>query len=74
MVMGMTDLDTYLRRAETKSARQVAKEAGVTSPYVTDLRYGRRRPSLAVAEAIERATGGEVRVASWGRPSPEAAE
>jgi transcriptional regulator with XRE-family HTH domain len=64
-VLAMNMLDTYLRAPGAKSAREIARDAGVSSPYVTDLRYGRRRPSAAVAEAIEIATNRAVPAQSW---------
>jgi DNA-binding transcriptional regulator YdaS (Cro superfamily) len=60
----MNSLDTYLK-SRIKSARALAAEVGVSSPYITDLRYGRRRPSAEVASRIEAATGGKVAATSW---------
>jgi len=61
----MSTLDTYLK-SRIKSARALAAEVGVSSPYITDLRYGRRRPGGEVAARIEAATNGAVPAESWG--------
>jgi len=58
-------LDTYLRYTKTP-ALHIARAAGVSAPYICDLRYGRRKPSPAVAARIEDATGGAVPARGWG--------
>ena len=60
----MENLKAYLK---AHKATYLAQEAGITNSYLSDLKHGRRSPSLEVAFAIERATGGEVPVASWAR-------
>lgn len=46
-----------------------ARRLGISEGYLSDLVNGKRRPSLAVAAAIERATGGRVTATSWFDPS-----
>ena len=58
----MTKLDTYLK---TRTGREFARLIGVSEAYISDLRKAKRSPSLAIAFAIEDATGGEVPARSW---------
>jgi transcriptional regulator with XRE-family HTH domain len=46
-------------------AGDLARQIGVSEAYISDLRKGKRSPSLAVAFAIEDATGGAVTARSW---------
>lgn len=57
-------LDRFLRAA---NASAFAEAIGVHRSYVCHLRKGRQRPSLDVAQSIERETHGEVPVAAWVR-------
>jgi transcriptional regulator with XRE-family HTH domain len=61
----MTKLDTYLKPMR---AGDLARQIGVSEAYISDLRKGKRSPSLAVAFAIEDATGGVVTARSWLEP------
>jgi transcriptional regulator with XRE-family HTH domain len=61
---GMTQLDKYLRNSAT-TAKALAEMVGVSAPYITDLRYARRKPSNDVARRIAEATGGEVPADGW---------
>jgi len=60
----MTKLDTYLRSG-AMTAKAVADAAGVSAPYLHDLRYRKRHPSDDVAARIEAATGGAVPATCW---------
>jgi len=60
----MTHLDKYLRTS-AMTARALAEAVGVSQPYITDLRYGRRNPSPGVAARIAIATDDAVPAASW---------
>jgi len=57
-------LDKYLRDTKTP-ALHLARQVGISAPYLCDLRYGRRKPSQAVAKAIEAATSGAVDIGAW---------
>ena len=57
-------LNRYIIDTKTP-AIHIARAAGVSGPFICDLRKNRRRPSPAVAIAIEAATGGVVLAASW---------
>lgn len=48
-----------------------AAAIGVSRPYVTRLRQGKRTPSLALALKIEAWSGGKVAVAGLSKPSAE---
>jgi len=60
----MNQLDAFLR-AGTMTAKALAEKVGVSQPYITDLRYSRRRPSPDVALKIEAATDGKVSADGW---------
>ena len=60
----MNALDTYLRETGRK-AGDLARAAGISDQHLSKLRHGRIRPSLSVAFAIERATGGAVPASVW---------
>ena len=54
-----------------------AKRIGISGAYLSQLASGIRKPSLDVAFAIERETGGQVSMQSWGeqiRPTCPATE
>lgn len=59
-----TLLGKYLRK---RGARQVdfAREHGFHAPMVSQWSTGERRPGLALALAIEKATEGEVPASYW---------
>ena len=65
----MNQLDTYLRQDGAITARALASAVGISSPYITDLRYSRRKPSDEIARRIEVETGGAVRAAGWREPA-----
>jgi predicted GIY-YIG superfamily endonuclease len=69
---GPISLDRFLRSYKVK-AKNLAEVVGVSCPYITDLRYGRRRPSHDVALRIEEATQGAVAREIWGISRKEAA-
>ena len=58
----MEKLASYLK---THKAADLAKAVGVSDAFISDLRHGKRTPSLQVAFAIERETGGDVPVKAW---------
>jgi len=58
-------LDKHLRDTKTP-ALHLARQVGISAPYLCDLRYGRRKPSPAVAQRIEDATDGAVGRGDWG--------
>jgi DNA-binding transcriptional regulator YdaS (Cro superfamily) len=57
-------LDHYLRM-RGESAVVFARRAGVPAPSVSSWRKGTRRPGLASALRLERATDGAVPVSYW---------
>jgi transcriptional regulator with XRE-family HTH domain len=52
------------------SKRKLAAVAGISDVTLSHLLSGRRRPSLDVALALEKATRGRVKVQSWARQPP----
>ncbi|WRH62073.1 MAG: helix-turn-helix transcriptional regulator [Fuscovulum sp.] len=60
----MTKLRTFLSQSGTTQA-ELAKEVGVSRPYMSELVGGTKIPSLENAVAIERATNGAVPASSW---------
>lgn len=64
----MNQLDTYLR-SRVQTAKALAMAAGVSQPYICDLRYNRRKPGDDVAKRIEAATNGAVKHTSWRAPA-----
>jgi len=58
----MEKLDAYLNE---NSSSELARILGVTKGYVSQLRHGRREPSLRRAFQIEDATGGAVPARGW---------
>jgi ribosome-binding protein aMBF1 (putative translation factor) len=59
-----TPLDSYMKR-EGISDAVMAERIGRDRSIVNKLRNGNMSPTLEVAAAIERETGGEVPMASW---------
>lgn len=57
-------LTTYMKREGITDA-SLAAAIGKDRSLVTRLRHGQVRPSIDVAGAIERETGGEVSMQSW---------
>lgn len=62
---GMEKLKSYISSQPAASMGKVAKQIGVSRPYLYDLLGGTRHPSFAVAKRIEEATGGKVPIGSW---------
>jgi len=60
----MTRLLTYLTETRTKQAA-LAETLGVSRGYLSELAGGTKKPSLDLAFAIERATGGAVPASVW---------
>jgi len=56
-------------RAKGLTDESVADAVGVSRPYLTRLRQGKRSPSLALALKIEAWSEGKVRVAGLSRPA-----
>jgi transcriptional regulator with XRE-family HTH domain len=54
----LTDLGEYIRDQRTAakiSVRQLAKQAGVSNPYLSQIERGLRRPSAEILQQIARA-------------------
>jgi transcriptional regulator with XRE-family HTH domain len=64
ILSAMDQLQRYLNTGGN-SARQLAILVGVSPAFISMLRHGQKTPSLAVAFAIEDATGGAVPARSW---------
>jgi transcriptional regulator with XRE-family HTH domain len=64
----MTQLHHYIKNSGT-TARRIALDVGVSEPFVSDLRHGKRSPSIEVARRIAEVTRGGVPVESWPRLS-----
>ncbi|HEX8556439.1 MAG TPA: helix-turn-helix transcriptional regulator [Sphingomonas sp.] len=64
-----TPLATYMKRERCTDA-QIAAAIGKDRSLVTRLRNGSARPTLDVAAAIERHTGGAVQMQDWVEPTP----
>ena len=62
----MGDLERFMR-AKGLTDESVADAVGVSRPYVTRLRQGKRSPSLELALKIEAWSEGKVRVAGLSR-------
>lgn len=60
----MNSISTYLADAKISQA-QLARQANISRSYLSELVNGAKVPSLKVAMAIERATRGKVKAASW---------
>ncbi len=60
----MKHLADFLTQTNTSQAK-LADSVGVSRAYMSELVGGTKTPSLAVAVAIERATDGAVKAASW---------
>lgn len=69
-----TVLDAYLKRKETSDA-EFAPLIGRDRSMVSKLRRGLVRPTLDLADVIEKVTGGEVPIRAWlDDPEPAPAE
>lgn len=68
----MTHLLSYLEATKTRQSA-LAEVLGVSRGYMSELVGGTKQPSLELAFAIERATGGAVPASSWvaANPTPE---
>lgn len=60
----MYRIRTYLAERGISNA-DFAERVGVVAHYIYEIDSGRRSPSLRVAQAIERETGGEITCMSW---------
>jgi len=60
----MEQLSTYLRESSTTKLA-LAASVGIAKSTMTELSQGKYPPSLAVAFAIEDATGGAVPARGW---------
>jgi transcriptional regulator with XRE-family HTH domain len=61
----MNKLDEYLTNIGRGAAAQVARDAGTSEGRISRLRKGLDEPTLRMAFAIEKATGGDVPARSW---------
>jgi len=59
----MEKLREYL---EGRTARELARAVGVSEAHMSDLRSGKRTPSLSLARRIKQATAGAVDYDAWG--------
>ncbi|WP_408033810.1 helix-turn-helix domain-containing protein [Thalassovita litoralis] len=66
------NISTYVERRPELSHREIAAQLGISRPFLTQLLNGSRGPSRATILHIEKASGGEIDVASW-FPMPAAA-
>ena len=64
-VVAMSTLSEYIKREPDKKPMEWAATFGISRPYFYDLVGGNRYPSIAVANRIAAATGGEVPVTVW---------
>ena len=60
----MSNLTTFLTETNTSQAK-LSEALGISRGHMSLLVSGERKPSLDLAVAIERATGGAVPVSSW---------
>ena len=60
----MDELQRYLNSGKN-TARGLAGAVGVSAAFISQLRLGRKTPSLWLAFAIEDATDGAVPARSW---------
>jgi transcriptional regulator with XRE-family HTH domain len=65
-----TPLSAYMKRERVKDA-EFAAAIGKDRSLVTKLRNGSVRPTIDVAAAIERETGGAVPMQAWAAPHSE---
>jgi plasmid maintenance system antidote protein VapI len=61
----MSTLSEYIKTQPQRPMREWAEAFGISRPYLIALIKGDRTPGIDVAQRIERATGGFVRMASW---------
>ena len=59
----MEKLNDYLKG---RTARDLARDVGVSEAHMSDLRHGKRTPSLSLARRINQATDGAVDYDAWG--------
>jgi transcriptional regulator with XRE-family HTH domain len=59
----MEKLNDYLKG---RTARDLARDVGVSEAHMSDLRHGKRTPSLSLARRIKQATDGAVDYDAWG--------
>lgn len=60
----MKHLADFLMQTNMSQAK-LADQIGVSRAYMSQLVGGTKTPSLSVAVAIERATGGRIKAADW---------
>lgn len=58
-------LAEYMKKTELTDAEMAKLVGKVSRQQIGHLRTGIRRPSMGLAERIEKVTGGKVRVQSW---------
>ena len=59
----MEKLNDYLKG---RTARDLARAVNVSEAHMSDLRHGKRTPSLSLARRIKQATDGVVDYDAWG--------
>ena len=63
---GMEKLDAYLKTKRWhRRNHEFAKLCGITQSYLSDLRNGKKTPTLQVASRIASASGGRVPMSAW---------
>jgi len=65
----MEKLNDYLKG---RTARDLARDVGVSEVCISMLRSGKRTPSLSLARRIKQATAGAVDYDAWGLPNDAA--
>lgn len=63
-MLRMANIRDFLRQSGSTQAK-LADELGISRGYMSELVAGSKIPSLGVAVAIERATGGAIPASSW---------
>jgi hypothetical protein len=61
----MDKLNTFIAAEPGQPMRAWAERFGISRPYLYSLLEGTRYPSLAVAQRIEKETGGAVPLTAW---------
>ena len=63
-VSQMTDLRAHLTAAQIKQG-DFAQRIGISRTYLNEIVCGKKLPTLEIAFAIQRETGGAVEASSW---------
>lgn len=63
----MEDLQAWLADKPRGAKGDLAKRAGITAAYLSDILAGRKRPQIDITWRIEKATDGAVPMQAWAR-------